>query len=215
MLITGQGSQQYSEFFESNKNNWSELFKRFLIYDTNFTRIDIAHDIFNELLSVNVLQNYIKSGLCISKAKTSRYYEDNILESGEIIGETVEIGNKGNNNIQLCVYNKLMQQYSVGNIHQIVGIDSWVRSEMRYFGQRANQIALKISGEEPLKKIFFSTIAGFIRFISPINKYKKDSNRWRRPLVSWWSEYLENEEATKLEIRRKKLPFSELKIGLK
>lgn len=92
----------------------------------------------------------------------------------------------------------------VCNIQQIEGINSWVRSEMRYFGQRANQIALKISGEEPLKKIHFSTIAGFIRFISPKNKYKKDSNRWRRTLVSWWSEYLETEEATKLEIIRKK-----------
>ena len=204
VLLSGQGAQQYSEFFDSNKNNWCELFKRFMNCDANVTRVDIAHDIFNGLLCVRVLQDYIKKGLCISQAKTSRYYEDNILETGEVIGETVEIGKKGNNNIQLCVYNKLMEQYSIGNIKKIEGIDNWVRSEMRYFGQRANKVALRIAEHEPLKKIFFSTIAGFVRFIAPENKHKKDSNRWRRPLVDWWKEYLENEDATKLEVVRKK-----------
>lgn len=75
---------------------------------------------------------------------------------------------------------------------------------MRYFGQRASKVALRIAENEPLKKFFFTIIAGFVRFIVSDNQYKKDSNRWRRPLVDWWKEYLESEDVTKLEIVRKK-----------
>ncbi|AYQ24160.1 TPA: replication initiation factor domain-containing protein [Enterococcus faecalis] len=75
---------------------------------------------------------------------------------------------------------------------------------MRYFVQRANKITSRIAKHELLKKMFFSTIAGVVRFITPVNKHKKDSNRWRRASVDWWRKYLEMKKPLSLEIMRKK-----------
>ena len=45
--LKGQGCRQYEEFMAGNVNNWVALVTRLYRYQVNFTRIDIANDIYD------------------------------------------------------------------------------------------------------------------------------------------------------------------------
>ena len=59
--LRGQGCRQYEEYMESNVNNWVTLMKRISECHSNFTRLDIANDIFDGSLSVPLIYSYCKS----------------------------------------------------------------------------------------------------------------------------------------------------------
>lgn len=194
--LKGQGCRQYEEFLNSNENNWIALITRLYQYNVNFTRLDIAHDIFDGSLDVQRIYDYCKKGLCVSKAKHFEYHEKSVLDSGERVGETVAIGSRGNQ--QWCIYNKRMEQLGK---QELVEIPSWIRAELRCWQEKANIIAEQLFLKRPLSSIYFEAINGHYRFVRP---NATDSNRWRRKKVKWWLDYLGTENQTVLSITRAK-----------
>lgn len=195
--LRGQGCRQYEEYMESNVNNWVTLMKRISECHSNFTRLDIANDIFDDSLSVPLIYSYCKKQLCISTAKTFDYHEKSILENGEKVGEMVTIGVRGTQ--QWCIYNKLLEQKLDKDLPEMPS--SWTRAELRCWQEKANLLAQQIKKGRPLKEIYFEAINGHYRFVSPRDK---DSNRWRRKNVKWWNDYLETQKKTVLSVKRTK-----------
>ncbi|HEL0001780.1 TPA: replication initiation factor domain-containing protein [Streptococcus equi subsp. zooepidemicus] len=194
--LKGQGCRQYEEFLDGNENNWIALVSRLYQCNANFTRIDIAHDIYDGSLDVQRIYDYCKKGLCISKAKHFEYHEKSILENGERVGETVAIGSRGNQ--QWCIYNKRMEKLSK---QEPVEYSSWVRAELRCWQEKANIIAEQLFIKRPLSSIYFEAINGHYRFVRP---NATDTNRWRRKKVKWWLDYLKTENQTVLSVERTK-----------
>ena len=195
--LKGKGCRQYEEFMAGNVNNWVALVTRLYRYQVNFTRIDIANDIYDKALSVQTLYAYCKRGLCITRAQYMDYHERSILETGERVGETVTIGARGSQ--QWCVYNKLMEQKGKGKVTDET--HSWVRAELRCWQGKANIIAQQIYLKKPLTAIYFEAINGHYRFVRPNDK---DTNKRRRQPVKWWLDYLQTETKTRLSIERTK-----------
>lgn len=203
--LKGQGCRQYEEFMAGNVNNWVALVRRLYRYHVNFTRIDIANDIYDKALSIPMLYAYCKRGLCITRAQHFDFHEKAVLETGERIGETVTIGARGNQ--QWCVYNKLMEQTSKGKV--LADKPSWVRAELRCWQEKANIIASQIVLKRPLTEIYFEAINGHYRFIKP---NEKDTNKRRRKPVKWWQDYLGTETKTRLSITRTKPTLKQSEI---
>lgn len=202
--LKGQGCRQYEEFLNGNENNWIVLISRLYQYTVNFTRLDIAHDIFDNSLDVQRIYEYCKKGLCVSKAKHFEYHERSILENGEKVGETVAIGSRGNQ--QWCIYNKRMEQLSK---QEVVEYPSWIRAELRCWQEKANIIAEQMFLKRPLSSIYFEAINGHYRFVQPNSK---DSNCWRRKKVKWWINYLNTEHKTVLSVIRTKPTLKQSEI---
>ena len=194
--LKGQGCRQYEEFLDGHENNWVALIKRLYQHTVNFTRLDIAHDIFDSSLDVQQIYDYCKKGLCISKAKHFEYHEKAVLENGERVGETVAIGSRGNQ--QWCIYNKRMEQLGK---QESVEFPSWIRAELRCWQGKANIIAEQLFLKRPLSSIYFEAINGHYRFVRP---NATDTNRWRRKKVKWWIDYLKTENQTVLSVVRTK-----------
>ncbi|MDO4668143.1 MAG: replication initiation factor domain-containing protein [Streptococcus sp.] len=194
--MKGRGCRQYEEFMHGNENNWTKLVTRLFSYSINFTRLDIAHDVYDNTLDIQQIYNYCKKGLCISKAKHFEYHERSILENSECVGETVSIGSRGGQ--QWCIYNKKMEQLGKKNL---VKYPSWIRAELRCWQEKANIIAGQIFLKRPLSSIYFEAINGHYRFVQP---NAKDKNRWRRKKVKWWIDYLKTENKTVLSVIRTK-----------
>ncbi|MBY5034517.1 replication initiation factor domain-containing protein [Streptococcus gallolyticus] len=194
--MRGTGCRQYEEYMDGEGNNWTELFIRLLEENAHFTRIDIANDIYDNALEVQKLYRCSKEGLCVTRSRKGEYHESFELENGEIVGETVNFGQKGGDGLQWGVYNKALEQTNSN-------LKDWVRSELRLFGQKSNEIAKLIVSREPLEEIFFEVLSAHFRFVVPSNK-SNDNNRWRRPNVKWWDDYLGTKKQTKLEVERKK-----------
>ena len=198
--MTGQGCRQYEEYLYRNENNWVALLQRFVSREANFTRVDIANDVFDKSLNVPLIYDYCKKGLCISQSKKYQYFETGVLESGEIIGETINIGVKGSDSQQLSIYNKKMEQTDNG---KQVDVEDWIRCELRLFGKKANAFANLMIEQTPLAILFFGLVNQGYRFVLD-DEHSKDKNKRRRPTVNWWSEYLATKEKTILEVERKK-----------
>ena len=192
--LKGQGCRQYEEFLDGNENNWVALINRLYHHNANFTRLDIAHDIFDSSLDVQRIYDYCKKGLCISKAKRFEYHEKAVLENGERVGETVAIGARGNQ--QWCIYNKRMEQLGK---QELVEYPSWIRAELRCWQEKANIIAKQLFIKRPLSSIYFEAINGHYRFVQP---NATDTNRWRRKKVKWGLDYLKTENQTVLSVER-------------
>ncbi|HEO2500458.1 TPA: replication initiation factor domain-containing protein [Streptococcus agalactiae] len=195
--LKGQGCRQYEEFLIGNDNNWISLVQRLMLNNTNFTRFDIANDIYDGALNVQRLYDYSKKGLCITTARHAEYHEKFVVDSGELVGETVVFGARGNQ--QWCVYNKLMEQN--GKLQSDIDINSWVRAELRCWQEKANLIANQLNDMRPLASIYFEAINGHYRFVSP---KARDKNKRRRESVRWWQNYINTEEKTRLSIVREK-----------
>lgn len=194
--LKGQGCRQYEEFLDGNENNWIALISRLYQYTVNFTRLDIARDVFDNSLDVQQIYDYCRKGLCISKAKHFEYHEKSVLENGERVGETVAIGSRGNQ--QWCIYNKRMEQLGK---QELVKYQSWIRAELRCWQEKANIIAEQLFLKRPLSSIYFEAINGHYRFVQPNST---DKNRWRRKKVKWWIDYLNTENQTMLSVIRTK-----------
>ena len=205
--LRGQGCRQYEHFMEGSINNWNELVIRFLENNAHFTRIDIANDIYDGSLLVSRIYEYCKQGLCISYSKKYEYHETGKLENGEIVGETINIGKKGSNSQQWGVYNKLMEQ---GEKAKELQIESWIRSELRLFGDKAGIFAQNMRLRKPLKELFFSVLASHYRFVLP-DSHSKDTKKSRRETVAWWENYIKTKERTKLKIEREEVTLRQSK----
>ena len=195
--LKGKGCRQYEEFLNGNNNNWVFLINRLSEHSANFTRIDIANDIYDRSLSVQTLYSYCKRGLCVTRAKHFEYHERSILESGERVGETIAIGSRGNQ--QWCVYNKLMEQKGQGKL--VGNTPYWIRAELRCWQKKSNIIANQINLHRPLTTIYFEAINGHYRFVVP---NAKDTNLRRRTCVKWWKDYIGTKNKTVLSISRTK-----------
>ena len=195
--LKGQGCRQYEEFLNGNEQNWVTLVQCLFTYRVNFTRIDIANDIYDSQLSISTMRDYVKRGLCISRAVICQYHENDEIRTGEIVGETLTFGSRANQ--QWCVYNKLMEQESKGKKN--LNMQSWIRAELRCWKEKANIIAKQIKKGRALVEIYFEAVNGHYRFISP---KAKDKNKSRRPAVKWWKDYVKTEEKTMLSVKREK-----------
>lgn len=199
--MTGEGCRQYEEYMNNNINNWVALVNRFLQNKGNFTRIDVANDIFDNSLDVQQIYDYCKKGLCISASKKYEYHETGILVSGQRVGETVNIGAKGSDGQQLGIYNKLLERREQGQ--SLLNKETWIRSELRLFGKRANEFAKIMATKKPLRDIYFEVVHSSYRFVVD-DRYSTDKNKRRRPTVQWWIDYISTKQKTSLKYTREK-----------
>lgn len=199
--MTGEGCRQYEEYMNNNVNNWVVLVKRFMENKGNFTRIDVANDIYDDSLDVQQIYEYCKKGLCISTSKKYEYHETAILVNGQRVGETVNIGAKGSDGQQLGIYNKLMERREQGEALQ--NKETWIRSELRLFGKRAGEFAKIMATKKPLKDIYFEVVHSSYRFVVD-DVHSADTNKRRRPTVQWWLNYIATKQQTSLKYIREK-----------
>lgn len=197
----GQACRQYEHYLDGNYRNWVSLIQILLENQAKFTRLDIANDIYDDLLDVQKIHDYCRQGLCITKARYYEYHETGLNSSGEIVGETVNIGKKGNDSQQLGIYNKRMEQKEKGKL--VPGVSSWVRCELRLFGQRAHGLAKILSTARPLREVFFEILSSSYRFVMA-DRNTTDDNKWRRPTVEWWKNYIGSSATTILKVEREK-----------
>ena len=211
--LSGSGCGQYEEYLNGNLNNWVELVQRCIDFHGNFTRLDIANDIYDESLNVLSMYKYSKKGLCISSAKKSTYYDTYMLDTGVTVGETIEIGKRGGDGQQFCVYNKLFEQRANGILEGTKDIESWMRAELRLFGKKAKLIANQIILKRPLADIFFESVNGHYRFVVD-SDMSNDNQVRRRPMVDWWAKYIGTSEKVVLSIERRKTTMEDSKMWL-
>lgn len=173
--------------FEDLNLTWIQLFKKINEYKHNYNRIDIAIDDFtNHYFTIEKLQKWIRKGRVVSKFKSSLdIIKRNILD-GSILGNTLQFGSKASR-VQITFYNKMLERQSQNYIIDN-NIESWIRTEIRFRNERADEISKEIIHNANFNALIKGILANYISFLIPSST---DSNKSRWSIAPWWSAYLQ------------------------
>lgn len=193
ILLTGKGCRD----FESLGIGWDLLFNKLKVYEMNFNRIDIAIDTFdNRYFDLELLKKYIKKGSCCSKFINALFIYNNRLEDGSISSNTIQFGSKASD-IQITFYDKLLERSNAGYIIDN-NIDFWVRTELRFRHDKAQELFYLLCSNSNYSDFIFSILYEYIDFK---DLKSKDSNISRRKTADFWFNFIGNNKKLKLSTK--------------
>lgn len=129
--LKGQGCRE----FEFNGGDWILLFKQILKMKGEFRRIDIATDMFTNLITKDDLYFKCKNHEYTTRCKKLEFTSDNIEScdfemSGKNFNEKFVIKIGSQKSRQLCVYDKVAERKANAGI-DLLNL-SWLRFELRF-----------------------------------------------------------------------------------
>lgn len=204
IYLTGQACRDFEDItyrqstgiLTFNKyTSWLSLFEKAKRYDAHFTRLDIAIDDFSgEYFTLDDLFLCLENGEVKTRFKEVRDFKTILIEDCKINGRTLWFGSRASK-LQVVFYDKLLeresQNYIVDN-----DIKFWLRCEMRFRTERADEIVDKYINE-PYD--FSKVIKGVLDYYVSFLEYDaSDKNKWRWKRKEFWNRYLDNVEKSRL-----------------
>lgn len=184
ILMSGKGCRDFDRLGLDYKDLIISLKK----YCTKYNRIDISIDDFtNNYFTLGKLKKSINKGLVVSKFRTYFYMHKGIIETNEILGDTIQFGSRASE-VQITFYDKLKER--INNNYLVADeIKYWVRTELRFRDKKINELLDRyISENISLNELAKGILYNYINFVDKSN----DSNKCRWQTSNWWKEYLEN-----------------------
>lgn len=185
--ITGEGCR----FLESlNNYSWIDFFKIFLLYDLNFTRLDLALDSINDFsFSLFTMYKKIKFGHVKGSFRRFKNFEDICFNTGIELGRTLYFGSP-KSNFMFRFYDKFGESLSKGKTIES-GVMRWIRYEIQFRGDYAKAMILNIvfGGIDDIGFYFKGFLRSNLEFLIPS---KTDSNKRRWKICKWWLDFLDN-----------------------
>ena len=132
--LRGEGCREFERIMPDT--SWHDFIMFLLTFTPTFKRIDITiDDLTGAEMKQQYLFNKIKNKEYTSVFKSEPKYYGMLDE-----GLTINLGSR-NSMIELCIYDKLFQQKSLG---KPVDSDYWCRYEMRFRQDKANSVILEL-----------------------------------------------------------------------
>lgn len=188
--ISGQGCREYEV---AGGYEWSELFRRIIEFDGDFTRLDVAVDEFKGALEVERLKRKAKAGEIRSKFRTSIPMEKVRLKDGSSKGNTIYFGHP-QSILQIKVYDKLMERKEAGKEVE-EGIDHWNRLEVTVRKERAVALANIIGYNH---YTVGQAVMGIVKYYITVTNKSKDKNKARWPVAKFWEVFIRDASVLKL-----------------
>lgn len=195
--FSGQACREY-ETRIGNTWKWWPLLSEVLECKGSFSRIDLALDDRQGLLSLDEIERKIESGEVRTKFRTSRRMKKNDNSDGKLTGQTIYFGST-KSDIQLRFYDKALEQEIEGQ---------WIRTEIQARDERATAIVVALLGDVTIGQICAGVLLNYVVFVE---KKETDTNKARWAVCDWWNSYLGQVEAIRLSIERKPKTIQETK----
>ena len=150
--------------FEDLGYDWYSLFSSVLALGGKFSRIDVAIDMFKKYFSIRQLDKKLRAGEVTTKFRTVNYTQSYKVGHGDDndLGETLTLGKRGSN-IHIQFYDKLKEREQAGyKIDE--KINWWLRCELRFRKDLADQVAKEFVDQYELSNFIFSVLKNYIDF---------------------------------------------------
>lgn len=183
LIMSGQGCREYEQTFEQNGWNWSQFCQYLLGYKTKITRLDLAIDDFEGYFKLSQVKACIKQGCVVSPFDRGRSFEEYVLNTGDLVGQTIYFGKS---DVMVRFYDKYQERINHGYVID-QDIDFWQRTELQIRHERAHE-ACQIMAYWPddLGKFICGVLKRYLKFKIKGN----DSNRSRWKDKKWWLVFL-------------------------
>jgi len=169
--MSGQGCRTFETLSRLQDNKWEKLFGFIRENGLKITRLDVAYDDHTGILNIRDIVQDTQAGMFISR---SNYWET-VLSSK---GATVQIGSP-QSKVLIRIYDKAAERGKTD--------EHWIRVEIQMRDDRAIQFT-RIP--LPIGQAFAGVLLNYLRYIIP----DEDSNRWRWPMMEYWSNLIEDAE---------------------
>jgi phage replication initiation protein len=171
---------------------WSspvDLLSRALNVGAKVTRIDLAWDDREGVLSIDEILEARNAGLCVSRFRGSKLIDQCRLVDGQVTGKGVYFGSRTSDSF-LRIYDKALEQGEDGH---------WVRVELELKSDRAMAAALILSRWWDLS--VQAQLAGVLYGLMDFKVAgADDANRSRWETEPWWLAFLKVVEKCQLEV---------------
>ena len=180
-----------------------------------FTRFDIAlDDIGAQYYTIDYLYNLLDSSdfrakekkRVVMKMKKYLRYDPKIHGTSEKEGDTLYLGSRRSDTF-IRVYDKRLEQKS--KTKEDLGID-WVRWEIEFKGDRAQQVARAIGEQEEMANVFIGVLNNYFCI-----KNIDDSNISRCSVDSLWEKFVCATEKVRLFVAQAEKTLEEKEIWFK
>ena len=168
--MSGQGCRTYETY---GRGNFEGLLGMCVDDPENnhLTRLDVAYDDFSGVLDLARIQEDIRNGEYVSKARKWQ-----IVDGSD--GKSAYIGSK-QSNMLLRIYDKAAERQLDDGTH-------WIRVEMQMRDENCLGFA-RVLENLSLGQAFSGVLSNYLRFVDPS---ETDSTRWRWPIKEYWLELI-------------------------
>ncbi len=188
--MSGQACREYEQTFEKTGFSWQTFFDYLLSYEVNVTRLDLAIDDTFGYFTLKQIENKIKTGCVVSKFRTSRNFEEFLLETGETLGQTIYFGKS---DVIIRFYDKL-EEREAKNFALHESIEFWQRTELQIRKERAMEACRSISKGGDLGYYICGILRNYLSF--KIAGSQQQRYKWKN--CPWWDKFLGSAERIKL-----------------
>lgn len=201
-VFTGQGC---TDLAQKINNDWVGLFSVLKKLGVKITRLDIALDDFNAVLSFPKMENKLVKGHYRSSKKTYNVVKQADV-NGDIKGYTLYIGSQAKSSAGtyfLRCYDKFAQYKEKAQIppQEAVNTGVWQRYEISYTKKKARKIVdLMVDDGQTIGSVYMDTMRDIVEFLEPTKTQAKaihqNKSRWK--VSKWWQDFLNGAEKVEL-----------------
>lgn len=152
----------------------------------HFTRVDMAYDDRAGILNLDMMEQAIQTGQCVTRSREKK----RIKGLGKSLGDSIMIGS-GESASHFLIYDKAAERQDKG--YEVEG--PWIRVEARYRDEQANAVGIGLACKEweLFKRICIGNLINALDF----RNTSIEETSWQRSRagrLSWWAQFTENLE---------------------
>ena len=191
ITLSGQACRQLESLLNfKDLESWREWLGVCVDLGAQITRIDLACDLYNNELDLNIIDEARDKGYYTSYFRG--YERRKNKDSADLSGDTLYFGS-AQSDFRIRMYNKLLEQYKKAPDMIDKDLTSWIRVEFQLRKDRAHAF-FEWFRYVPVGQVFSGVLSNYLMFRNP----GRDSNKSRWPVAAWWLEFLGSLERIKL-----------------
>ena len=185
--MSGRGCRYFEDVMSrSNCFNWFSVLNHLCecvrAGTAAITRIDLACDVYTDVLRLDRIERYIIQHKYITRCSDRSI---RLVKFGE---ECLYVGSTQSLTL-LRIYNKKLER---GYSPEDSEIDFWYRAELQFRDSHAEQVVLELGDRHQIGSVFCGHLRYHFNFLKDVNK--RDGTQSRIPLAAWWRDFLNDEE---------------------
>lgn len=183
VVMSGKACRQFENL---NGEDWRIVIRRMLLFQAQFTRLDIAlDDMRKNAFSIQNVEKKVKRGELVSPFRTTRSINKYRNTTGESEGITLYFGSE-KSDVMVRMYDKKLEME--GKDELIKGkIEKWNRTEIQLRHDRAMRTAEILAYSDDIGVEIRGVLLQYLKFKKPL---ENDCNASRWPLAKWWATFL-------------------------
>lgn len=174
------------------------------------TRMDWAKDDTEGLLDLAVIWQKIIRGEVATRFRKWGRNDSGVIGENRVDGETIYIGNRKSESFIRC-YDKAAQQAEKKNCERV---PHWVRVELEIKKRKAQELWTQILDANKAGKDVAELILKVMLGLVDFKDLGEDTNKWRWPTCSWWTDFLGVNEKVRITVPKSEVTLDRAKDWL-